>query len=336
MAVRKIIQNGKNALAICLPMKWVNEQNLQKGDYLVVEMQGDALRAKPVQPQLAKISIQAEQYKDSLFRLLSNFYRQGIDIVEITYQDRNTKYFHRNKYIPLHELIHTFNECNFAYTDFYHIPEQKKYVFNFETENIHAPPSIHGFINKNAFMLSHIAKEILDAYEQGDQTKLKQITYFDRNLNKITNYCRRTLQKDGYINPNLTIHMHTLMKQLEEMGNELKFIAATLSENPRKTDKNKQHLYDVFSLLQDLLDKIHTQDWSVFNLSKKVNLLTEKGITLIKAHDDRVLIHLNNLLKLIYSASSAIGALHTDRFDYTVPQQEIQEYLEQIKPHWTF
>src|SRR3989338_4825001 len=87
METRKLIAHGPSSLTVALPYKWINKQNLKKGDEVTIneEYFGLKITAKPSETKKTiKINLPGLDWPPILTALTS-VYRQGYDEVIVIY-----------------------------------------------------------------------------------------------------------------------------------------------------------------------------------------------------------------------------------------------------------
>ena len=101
MSSRKIIPLGKSSLVISLPIEWVRQNNLSKGDTVDVSIQKN--QALLVRPEFSKeqketqisLTIDEDEPEDSIVRIIIGCYLNGYDLIIINSSTKFTTKQHQ-------------------------------------------------------------------------------------------------------------------------------------------------------------------------------------------------------------------------------------------------
>jgi len=86
---RKIVQHGNSTLTLSLPSKWVKSNNIQKGQFLNIEISEKGLIINPEETKFTSIEVSLSNEKEwYVNKLLSSLYTYGFDEIGITYTDK--------------------------------------------------------------------------------------------------------------------------------------------------------------------------------------------------------------------------------------------------------
>jgi phosphate uptake regulator len=89
---RKLVKQGNGSLTISLPKNWINLKNLTYGNEVEInELQGDIIISSEIKTYKQTISLTLNnELKKNLKNLLTQTYRQGIDVIELHNIDEET------------------------------------------------------------------------------------------------------------------------------------------------------------------------------------------------------------------------------------------------------
>jgi bifunctional DNA-binding transcriptional regulator/antitoxin component of YhaV-PrlF toxin-antitoxin module len=86
---RRLVQMGKNCLMAAIPMKWIKQHNLKKGDFLEIEEIENYLLVSSKEIQREKeISINfSDENQVAIMRVLQLLYDSGFKTIKIKYSN---------------------------------------------------------------------------------------------------------------------------------------------------------------------------------------------------------------------------------------------------------
>ena len=108
MEYRKIIEFGKSSYVVSLPKRWLNEQNLRKGDVIYIDCDGDKLALYPAEqnktrkPAKITIDITGMTEREIRLHLISKYIR---NFHEITLVSKDMKAKARNIRNMIHDMM---------------------------------------------------------------------------------------------------------------------------------------------------------------------------------------------------------------------------------------
>lgn len=220
---RKIVQHGSSSLTITLPIKWVKKFNLKKGNELNVEESGPVLLVSTEQ-EIASPKKEFSATESGIFTKnnLSHLYQLGYDEVEIRFEDPQT----------IEEIKQRLPDCiGFEIID---QKENKVYIKSIATT---IESEFDTLLRKSFLITNEMAKNVLQALEKGEYEKLKEIRNMESLNNKFTDVCIRILNKKGYKVPKRTMQVYEIVKNIERIADEFKYICDLFSGYNKKIDK---------------------------------------------------------------------------------------------------
>jgi len=121
-------------------------------------------------------------------------------------------------------------------------------------------------------LIKSMAEDLLKCMESGDMTLIHSIKLREVNTNKYTAFCRRIIQKKGYKDTRRSILMYMIVQELEEVGDEYKYLCDYFADTKGKAIKNiKKDVLQLFKTLNEYMDKVYFVYYN-FNL-QEVNKL---------------------------------------------------------------
>ena len=260
---RKIVQHGSSSLTLTLPKKWVNKFNLKKSDELEVEEAGSNLIVSTNKEQASpKKELSTDESGIFTKNNLSHLYQLGYDEVVVRFKDSKT----------LEDIKKRLPACmGFEIID---QTESKVYIKAIATT---MESEFDTLLRKSFQITNEMAKNILEALQKVDYEKLDSIRNMETLNNKFTDVCTRILNKKGYKNPHRTMQIYEIVKNIERIADEFKYICDALQGYTKKLDKE---LVDGFKKATDYYLAFYNMFYK-FDPSLKKKLYTERK-TLVK------------------------------------------------------
>jgi phosphate uptake regulator len=272
---RKLVKQGAATLMISIPSKWAKQFNLDKGDELEVEEEGNklvlGLEGKKFKKQ-AEINL-SSLTESSIRTVMTNAYRIGYDKIKLKFSDKKA-------FETIREVVNK-NLLGFEII--------KKEENHCEIENITEPSGEH-FQN----LLTKVFLNIDDLFivtEKMMSGEKREFEDIERNIQKFDNFCRRVLSKGNHL------EMHPLQwtfhAELIHAQRELYLLLRHLSKSKKKSSKDDFKLLEscknIFDMVKEaytkreihLLEKIHDLN---SDISKEAEKLLEKEKNAIIIH----------------------------------------------------
>jgi phosphate uptake regulator len=222
---RKIVQHGSSSLTITLPRKWVETYKLEKGDELEVETAGPVVTISTEQGIASpKKEINAADFGMFTKSNISHLYQLGYDEIEIRFDDHKI----------IDEIKERLPDCIG-----YEIMDQKEGRVYIKSIATTLDAEFDALLRKAFMITNEMAKAMLEALEKGDYGKLKELRNMEQLNNRFTDVCLRILNKKGYKVPKRTMQMYEIVKNIERIADEFKYICDLLSSGSQKQRLDK-------------------------------------------------------------------------------------------------
>lgn len=297
---RKIVQHGCSSLTITLPYSWVNKFNLKKGDEIDVSENGSSLIISTETEQSTnKKEVDTTQFGYFTKNNLAHLYQLGYDEIEIRYDDENT----------LKELKEKVNEC----IGFEIIDQKPNKIFIKSIAQ--TLDSEFDILLRKCFLITHeMAVNVLEAIKSQQYHKLKEIRHQEFMNNKFTMVCVRILSKRGYKEQKKIMHVHNIIKQLERIADEYKYICDLMYDYDKKVNKQvieffekiNQYYYTFYQMFYKFDPKLKE---AIYKGRKELKKEGEMLITSNKGNESMLAHYLFTLIDKVNDASGAYFAL---------------------------
>jgi phosphate uptake regulator len=263
---RKVIQIADSTQLVSLPRQWVLKNNIKKGESLEIEEFNNALIIKI----LASSGIKEKK-------------------LELTIKSKD-------KFTPkqiISPYIQGFTELDVHYDDaevFKLISEQLQYIIGFEiisqgsnnctikSISTELDNDIDNIINRVFLSSISMMREVIDAASKSDTNRLCNLNPLELTNNKLSYFCLRILNKEGYKNdPGKTTSIYYIIWSVEEIVDDLKELCDYISRNRVVIDKQ------------------------ILSISKKILSNFESAYKLFKQIDNQVLCELDRNIQNLQS-----------------------------------
>ena len=292
---RKIVQHGSSSLTITLPIKWVEKFGIKKGDELDVEEAGPVLMLSTEQ-EIASPKKEFSATESGIFTKnnLSHLYQLGYDEIEIRFEDPKT----------IEELKERLPDCiGYAIID---QKGNKVYIKSIATT---IESEFDTLLRKSFMITNEMAKEVLQALEKGEYGKLKEIRNMESLNNRFTDVCIRILNKKGYKVPKRTMQMYEIVKNIERIADEFKYICDLFSGNNKKLDKavieSFKEAVDYYLAFYNMFYKFDPKLKEKIYLDRKK--LLEKYNSQLKKSKGDISLFLHHLINIILKTYEGAG-----------------------------
>lgn len=287
---RKVSLIGPSTLMVSLPSKWVKKYNVKKGDEMTVLEDGDKLTVTsgPINRELS-INLDSSDLGIVSKHFISYLYQKGYDEIEIKFDSPDTFKQIQKSLVNLlgYEIINqTKNSCIIK-----SVFDSKKQEF----DNI---------LRRTFLILLDMAESCYDTVEKGEYSSLDEIKLLEKTNNKLTDFCKRTLSKEGC--EDKCVFLYVIIRDIEKIADSYRNICDIFIANP-KVSVSKQSL-DLFKEVNSYL-RLFYELFYKFDKNKAIILHDKKGIMIKKAKklfetkskEESVLLHeLITLIQLIF------------------------------------
>lgn len=297
---RKIVQHGSSSLTITLPIAWAGKYSIRKGDELNVEESGPVLTIsteKEIMSPKKEVSVS----ESGIFTKnnLSHLYQLGYDEIEIRFDDSQT----------LDEIKKRLADCiGYEIID---QRENKVYIKSIAT----TLDSEFDIVLRRAFIITNeMARSLLQAIEESNYGKLPEIRSMESLNNRFTDVCIRILNKKSYKIPKRSMQMYEVIKNLERIADEFKYISDLFSGYDKKLEREliisfretvEYYLafYEMFYKFDAKLKKKIYAERKRLNQKISAQLEKSKGKQAVFLH------HMLNIVMKTYDAAGGYFAL---------------------------
>jgi len=258
---RSIIQLAKSTLVVSLPKKWLEKQDLHKGDKVQLEEKEDRLTIRSKGKKNSSITINLKKGQVFTTRHVADLYIRGYDEVIITFNDE-----------PIVQKIMKEDLLGFEIVE----RSKNRVVIKNVADNIETE---FDSMLRRAFIL---VKEMgtMISKEKIDPATLDELLSLEDMVNKFTSFCKRVLNKQGYNPSYKTPFLYVFTKDLEVLGDIYKYMAKDITTYSKK---ELAFIYLANTYVEQLYALFYTYNEEIVKEMRDTkNLLLSKGRKMVK------------------------------------------------------
>lgn len=262
MEQRKLIQHGASSLTIALPITWLKERGLQKGNSLFVKPEGNKLIISTQESlKINKISTNiTELDRTSAMFYIQSLYKFGYNEVELIFDRPMTKHHRKGQEVHFSSAIHKMiNRCiGFEVVEQSECRMLIKHIGKEEGEDFKV-------VLRRAFLL---LKEASNALYEGirdfEMSKVETIEEMHDNVNKFVSHCLRLLNKYGYPDVKKTCFYYHIIASLDKIMDFYKYTARDILKYNKKFNKETINIWEqINKSLEDYYKLFYNFDFKI-------------------------------------------------------------------------
>ncbi|MBT3304074.1 AbrB/MazE/SpoVT family DNA-binding domain-containing protein [Candidatus Woesearchaeota archaeon] len=276
---RKVIQLSVSTLVVSLPSEWVEKNNISKGSEVEVINKGDKLIVRSGEKPQNKIILDT---KGRIFdkRYLGDLYIRGYDEVRINFKDADVL-----KEIKKEQLRE------------YEIVEEEKDFCIIKSVSVGLESEFDNMLRKCFLLTKEMSKSLVD-YFNGEKVELAEIRKLELENNKLSGFCLRLLNKNGYTPAHKTTFLYVITREIEAICDIYKYVIDEVLEGYKISTEEKEYfslVNDFFVMFYELFYKYDKERFKEFYNQRKKLIQTGKRLEGKLAH------HSLNLVVAIYN-----------------------------------
>jgi phosphate uptake regulator len=203
--LRKLVKQGRDALTLTVPAKWVKERNLKVGDEVSISIdRSNLIVSSDLKHVPKKIGFSIDKSKKEFIRtLISGAYRRGFDEISVSFDNPDDA-------IKIQDACTSLIGCN--------VVDHSKNIIIIKVmagENDEEFPKQLNKMFQTLKFLSSSLKEHLG----GVKKKEEELSLIRKQLIKLRDHCQRTLNVTGF-GGDKRVEYNTLIFLIEKVGAE--------------------------------------------------------------------------------------------------------------------
>lgn len=303
---RKVIQLAGKTLVVSLPTKWAKMNGVIKGDEIEVTEDGSVIKiSKESSTHLSKNSVDLDisGKKEMAKRMVASLYKAGVDEIRITYETPE----------EIQKVEEVMQETCMGYEIY------AKTTKSLEIKNISKidETQFEHFLKRTFHVMHTMADDCVKGIEEKDKELLFDVFSRDLTVNKLTDLCRRLINKNAYKGKNPEA-LYFIIEQLEKIADIFKDIGKKMSkvEEIKLSKELVDLLKEAVVFFRSFHDIFYTFNWKVlheFRLKKDVLFpKIDSAFDSLEKSDLRVLSLIDLLSQQVYDLNGALIAYHTE------------------------
>jgi len=269
---RSVIQLAGRTLLVSLPAKWVDANNVKKGDELDLIEEGHKITINTEKKsKIESAELDADSLKGTLQRYIHALYKKGIDEIKITYSDptvadtvRDTL---RNETVGYEIVSQTPRSCDV------------KLITSGSLEEF------DNLLRRTFLLMISMAEETVKSIKDKDFEHLSKTASLEEPNNRLTTVCRRSLNKWGTDKYSKVGPLYYIIEDLENLADEYKYLCMKLYD--LRDSNNKTIKPEVLTVLEDANHILRTfyEAFYKFESSKFLDIFSSRKNIIKKTHD---------------------------------------------------
>lgn len=250
MEQRKLIQHGVSSLTLALPLKWLKERGLKKGDSLGVDIEGNKLVISTGEAlKIEKISINVTKLdRTSILLYLQSLYRFGYNEIEIRFDTPMVTHYRKDKEVTVSSAVHEIvNRMIGA-----EIVEQTEHKILIKSITKEAGEDFKVVLRRAFLLMKEAAESLYDGIKNNDMTSVEAIEEMHDNINKFVSYSLRLLNKYGFPDVKKTSFYYHIIASLDKIVDILKYNARDIPKYKKQFSKDTIEIWAMINKSIDL------------------------------------------------------------------------------------
>lgn len=276
---RRLVKQGGSTMTVTLPPNWIKRFRLDSGDEVEVqEQQSHVIISTEAGKKSKNCDVSVIGMGAMVKRILGALYKTGYNEFSIRFETpeefETAQRVIREQFVGFEVVDHKKNKLI------------AKRITNIETKEFDT------MLRRMFIIIKLMGEDAVEAIKEKNANQLKMIALRDGDVNKIADYCRRTINKQGTINFDRPGPLYFVVEQLEKIGDAYRDLCRHLGEQnleETKTDIDFFRLVNkLYASLYELFFKFEVDNLpGLYSLQKEIK---EKSHLLFKDnnHDPRV------------------------------------------------
>ena len=278
---RKVIQLAGKTLVVSLPSKWAKKYGVKKGDTIILdEKERQILVSTTKSVDVEKAELVLKGPEELIKRNVDVAYKKGIEELSLRFEKPSAR-----------KIIEQVLESTMGFE----IISQGEKGCLIKSVATAVEGEFDNILRRTFLTLLSMADESYDALAKSQFKRLDEISISDKTINKLTNFCKRILNKTGYKDSKLTNYVYCIVWELERIGDEYRDICKEIAGKKTNISKETLNLYkETNEFLREFYNLFYKfdEDKSI-NLTNKNKVLLKKLKSLIpkKSGAEAIIIH---------------------------------------------
>lgn len=236
---RKVIQLAGKTLVVSLPSKWTHKYGVEKGIEIDVQEKDNSIIITTGSfARKGSTPIDVSGIHPMIKRALGALYKVGYEEFDVRF---NTP----------EELQVCQDVIREEFVGFEVVTQGRNSIVARQISKVESQ-EFSSMLTRVFMIIISMGTDSLEAYSKSDMKWQQTIVLRDKDINKITDFCRRVLNTQGYAKQDRTAPMYFIVEQLEKIGDLYRDLAAHLAESQGHHKKGTAELWkEVNELFKD-------------------------------------------------------------------------------------
>src|SRR3989338_7033765 len=219
---RKLVRQGGSAMTITLPSDWVKRFKLEGGDEIdLEEQQGKLIISTEAGKKENSIELSVSGLGPMVKRVLGALYKTGYDEFSIRFETPE-------EFETAQQVIRE------QFVGFELVDHQKKRFVARKISTIDSK-EFDTLLRRMFIIIKVLGEELIEAIKEKDNAQLKMLALRDKDVNKLADFCRRTINVYGAIQFKRPGPLYFIVEQLEKVGDYYRDLCLELSRRDLHT-----------------------------------------------------------------------------------------------------
>ncbi|HIG95334.1 TPA: phosphate uptake regulator PhoU [Candidatus Woesearchaeota archaeon] len=219
---RKLVRQGGSAMTITLPSDWVKRFKLEGGDEIdLEEQQGKLIISTEAGKKENSIELSVSGLGPMVKRVLGALYKTGYDEFSIRFETPE-------EFETAQQVIRE------QFVGFELVDHQKKRFVARKISTIDSK-EFDTLLRRMFIIIKVLGEELIEAIKEKDNAQLKMLALRDKDVNKLADFCRRTINVYGAIQFKRPGPLYFIVEQLEKVGDYYRDLCLELSRRDLNT-----------------------------------------------------------------------------------------------------
>jgi len=245
---RKLIKQGKSALTVTLPSKWVEKLSLKAGDEVEVEeKKEDILISKKGEKkeEIKRIEIDVTNYdRSSFLKILTSLYEMGYDEINIIFDKDKFIDYKIDKTVRISHYTKEYIERLIGLEIVSH--DRNQYLL--KDVAIESEKEFDNMLRRIFLLLLEFQEMIVKSLENNDLSFIGDSFERHENIHKFASFCLRALNRKSFDNTIIKSNLFYLVSLLDRLSDITRYCC----DDAKKIDKVDKKTIDVVKLLNEL------------------------------------------------------------------------------------
>jgi len=296
---RKAIQLAGKTLVVSLPSKWAKRYGIKKGDTLSVEERERSLVVNTSKEMdIKKVALELKGPPEFIKRNIDVAYKKGTDELSLRFEDPKTR-----------KLIEQILETTMGFE----IITQEEKSCLVKSVATAVEEEFDNILRRVFLTLLSMADESYDALSKSQISRLDEIGNSEKTINKLTNFCKRILNKKGYKDYKKSNYIYCIVWEIERIADEYSDICTKINSKTKISSDVLQIYKETNVLLRSFYEIFYKfNENNGINITNRKKALIKKCNELMpkkKGFDSVILHHISNIITSTYDIAGPYYAM---------------------------